>query len=115
VKSEYFPGQILIPYLQVYNGTIDQASLKPSVEVTYTIKTSEGKVLEQLQDLAGKSVQFFSGQRLVVVNQIPLKDFQPGKYVLEIKLQDMISNQTVNCATDFRVNEPINRAVASNK
>jgi GWxTD domain-containing protein len=113
VKSEYYPSQILIPYVQVYNGTIDQASLKPSIEVIYTIKTSEGKVLEQLQDLSGKSVQFFSGQRLVIVNQIPLKDFTPGKYVLEIKLQDMISNQTVNCTTDFRVNEPISRAVAS--
>jgi GWxTD domain-containing protein len=112
VKSEYYPGQILIPYLQVYNGTIDQATLKPSVEVTYTIKNSDGKVLEQLRDLSGNSVQFFSGQRLVVVNQIPLKAFAPGKYSLEIRLQDMISNQTVSCQADFKVNEPANRAVA---
>jgi len=70
VRSEYTLGQLLIPYVQVYNATIDQTSLKPELEVTFTVK-SAGKVVESMQDLAGGSIQFFSGQRIVVIGKIP--------------------------------------------
>lgn len=113
VKSEYLSGSNLISYVQIYNATIDQATLKPSIEVTYEIKTSEGKVVEELQDLAGRSVQFFSGQRLVLIKETPLKNFAPGKYTLEIKATDLISNQSVTCQTDFKVLEPVSKTVAA--
>jgi len=115
VKSEYYPGQNLLSYVQVYNATIDQTTLTPSVEVIYSIKTSEGKVMEQLQDLAGKSVQFFSGQRVVLIKQTTLKDLAPGKYTLAIKVTDLISKQTVDCQTDFKVVEAVNQPVAAIK
>ena len=105
VRAEYVPGQNVIPYVQVYNVSLDQTSLKPSVEVTYLVK-SGGKVVEQLQDLAGSSVQFFSGQRLVVIGKIPLKDVAPGKYTLEISVLDRISNHSLVATTDFKVNPP---------
>jgi GWxTD domain-containing protein len=114
VKAEYIPGQDLIPYMQVYNATIDQTTQKPSVEVSYAIKAADGKVIEELQDLVGNSVEFFSGARIVVVNKIRLKDFAPGKYSLEIKVKDLISNQTISGMADFKVNEaPIKPAVAA--
>jgi len=103
VKSEYVRGQNLIPYLQVYNATLDQTSLKPSIEVRYALK-SGGKVLEELTDLAGDSVQFFSGQRVVVLGKIPLKEIQPGKYTLEVAVLDKVSNRSVLASTDFKVN-----------
>jgi GWxTD domain-containing protein len=105
VKSEYVPAQDLIPYLQVYNVTLDQASLKPSIEVTYVLKAG-GKVIEKHTDLAGDSVQFFSGQRVVVIGKIPLKSVGPGKYTLEIQVLDRVSNRTLSAQTDFKVNEP---------
>jgi GWxTD domain-containing protein len=106
VKSEYFPGQFLIPYLQIYNATIDQTSLKPSLEVTYIVK-SAGKVIEELKDLGGNSIQFFSGQRVVVLGKIQVKGLAPGKYTLDVNVLDRISNKTVMASTDFKVNEPI--------
>jgi GWxTD domain-containing protein len=111
VKAEYRLGQNLIPYMQVYNATIDQTSLKPSLEIIYTIK-ADGKVVEELEDLAGNSVQFFSGQRVVVLGKIPLKALAPGKYSLEVKVADLISNRSVVAAADFKVNEPISTASA---
>src|SRR5881628_1786579 len=63
VKSEYVAGQSLVSYLQVYNATLDQTSLKPALEVKYSVKCA-GKVVEELTDLAGDSIQFFSGQRV---------------------------------------------------
>jgi len=105
VKSEYFPGQFLIPYLQVYNATLDQTSLKPSLEVTYTVK-SGGKVIEELKDLGGDSIQFFSGQRVVVLGKIQVKGLAPGKYTLDVNVLDKISNKSVTASADFKVNEP---------
>ena len=103
VKAEYVPGQHLLPYLQIYNATLDQTTLKPSIEVSYTVK-SAGKVVEKLTDLAGDSVQFFSGQRVVVLGKIPLKEIGPGKYTLEVQIEDRISNRTLTTITDFKVN-----------
>ncbi len=103
VKAEYVQGQSLIPYLQVYNAPIDQTSLKPSLEITYTIKAGD-KVVEEFRDLAGDSVQFFSGQRIVVLGKIPLKAIAPGKYTLSVKVSDLISNRAITTNTDFKVN-----------
>jgi GWxTD domain-containing protein len=103
VKAEYVASQFLIPYLQVYNATIDQTSLKPSLEITYTIKSGD-KVVEELKDLAGDSVQFFSGQRVVVLGKISLKTLAPGKYSLTVKVADQIANRSLVANTDFKVN-----------
>ena len=105
VRSEYTLGQQLIPYVQVYNATIDQTSLKPEIEVTFTVKLA-GKVVESLQDLSGTSVQFFSGQRIVVIGKIPLKEIAVGKYTLEISVTDRISSQSAMASTNFSVREP---------
>ncbi len=106
VKSEYYPEQFIIPYLQVYNAEIDQTTLKPSIEVTYTVK-SNGKVLEQFKDLGGDSVQFFSGQRIVVLGKIQVKGLPPGKYALDVNVLDKISNKSVVASTDFKVRERV--------
>jgi GWxTD domain-containing protein len=112
VKAEYNQGQTLIPYLQVYNAAIDQTSLKPSVEITYTIKSGD-KVIEELKDLGGSTVQFFSGQRVVVLGKIPLKAIPPGKYSLAVKVMDMISNAAVDTETEFKVNAAIAAATTT--
>ncbi len=111
VKAEYVQGQYLIPYMQIYNATLDQTSLKPSLEVSYTVKLGD-KVLEELRDLSGESVQFFSGQRIVIIAKIPLKMILPGKYTLEVKVVDQISNRTLVSQADFKVLEAA-KAVAA--
>jgi hypothetical protein len=102
VTTEYRDGQNLIPYLQVYNAGIDQTTLEPSVEITYEVKSGD-KVLEEVKDAAGSTVQFFSGLRLVVVSRIPLKSVAPGDYQLEIKVLDKIANKTMVVSTPFKV------------
>jgi GWxTD domain-containing protein len=104
VKSEVVVGQNLIPYLQIYNATIDQTSLQPSLEVTYTITNStDGKVVTEIKDLSGNTIQFFSGQRIVVLGKISTKGMAPGTYKLEVKTLDRISNRTVVAPTTFKV------------
>jgi len=102
VTSEYLSGQMLIPYLQVYNARVDQTSLEPSIQVTYILK-SKGKVLEEFQDLEGETMQFFSAERVVLVGKIPLQSIPPGKYQLEIRVTDKIGNKSLVTKADFRV------------
>jgi hypothetical protein len=105
VHTEYLPGQNLIPYMQIYNVAIDQTDLKPVLEVRYTLKR-DGKVLSQVEDLSGSTIQLFSGERVVLLSQIPLEDYTPGKYTLEISVLDVIANRSHTASTDFTVIEP---------
>jgi hypothetical protein len=102
VKSEYINGQALMPYLQVYNTAYDQTTLEPSLQISYLIKSGD-KVVQDLEDAKGKTVQFTSGQRVVVVAQIPVKDLPVGKYSLEIKVLDRITNKTLVANAEFHV------------
>jgi len=105
VKSEYYSGQVLIPYLQVYNAQMDQTTLEPSLQISYLIKSGD-KVVVDVEDTKGRTVQFTSGQRVVIVGQIPVKDLALGKYSLEIKIQDRISQQTLLTQAEFQVVSP---------
>ncbi|MBN2318373.1 MAG: GWxTD domain-containing protein [Acidobacteria bacterium] len=105
VHTEYLPGQNLIPYMQIYNVAIDQTDLKPVLEITYTLKRDE-EILAQVEDISGSTVQLFSGERVVLLAQIPLNDFTPGEYTLEISILDAIANRTHEASTDFTVIEP---------
>lgn len=102
VKSEYVNGQVLIPYLQVYNTAYDQTTLEPSLQISYLIKSGD-KVVRDIEDTKGRTVQFTSGLRVVVIAQIPVKDIPVGKYSLEIKVLDRITNKALTTNADFQV------------
>jgi GWxTD domain-containing protein len=112
VKNEYVLGQDLKLYVQVYNAAIDQTNLKPSLDVTYTLK-KDGKVIQILQDNEGKGIQLFSGIRAVLLRQIPLKAIPPGKYTLEVEVIDNIVNRKASTSTEFVVKEPSTPAISA--
>ena len=104
VRTEYLPGQNLIPYMQIYNMEIDQTSQKPSLDITFTVKSGD-KIVEEIKGTAKNSEQFIYGQRVVLLGKIPLKNVAAGKCSLEIRILDNISNRTVTASTDFKVKE----------
>jgi GWxTD domain-containing protein len=102
VKREYRNGQVLIAYMQAYNTAFDQTTLEPSLQVTYLIKSND-KVVQDVEDQKGRTVQFTSGERVVVVRAFPLTDMAPGKYQLDIKILDKIANKSIITSTDFEI------------
>jgi len=102
VKCEYYEGQVLIPYMQIYNAEIDQTTLEPSLQISYLVKSGE-KVVLDVEDTKGRTVQFTSGQRIVIVGQVPVKNLAPGKYTLEIQVVDRIANRSLTASADFQV------------
>ncbi len=113
VKSEFEPIQPLIAYMQVYHMEIDQTTQKPSLETTYIIKNGD-KVLSEAKGTPQNSDQLFYGPRVVLIGVVPLKGLAPGKYALEIKVRDTISNRTITKSTDFKLVEPIQEISSAN-
>jgi GWxTD domain-containing protein len=105
VNLQFYPNQNLIPYVQIYNVEIDQTTMKPSLEVTYVLKKGKDAVAVE-KDLKGASIQLFSGARVVLLTQIPLKNIIPGEYTLEISVLDAIANTTHTVSTNFKVVKP---------
>jgi hypothetical protein len=79
--------------------------MKPSLEVTYILKKGKETVAEE-KDLKGSSIQLFSGQRVVLLTQIPLRNILPGEYTLQISVLDAITNNTHTVSANFRVVNP---------
>ena len=61
------------------------------------------QVVLDVEDTKGRTVQFTSGQRIVIVGQIPVKNLALGKYTLEIKIVDRIANKSLTASADFQV------------
>ena len=99
-------------YLQVYNAAFDQASLKPSLKARYKVSRGEETVID-MTDEAGESIQFSSGQRVVLIANLPLNNLEPGKYSLEVEIHDRITDQRVTTRDKFQVAGPLQ--VAANK
>jgi hypothetical protein len=88
-------------YMQLYNlAAGDKAKPEGTVEYEiFKIGTNE-KVFEyseELQTLPGASTQ------LTIEKLLPLKDLEPGKYQLKIKVVDKIRNQTLTPSATFTV------------
>ena len=111
VKAEYLPGHYLFPYMQVYGMEIDQATQNPSLEIEYVIKKG-GQVVETIQPTPMNSDQFYYGVRVVLVGRLPLENKAPGKYQLEIRILDKISNNRLTTTADFTIKEPQVQLVA---
>ena len=99
-------------YLQVYNVGIDQASLTPSLEVGYTILRG-GEPLGKVVDGKGRSIHYFSGQRVVLVQTLPVGQLKPGDYRVEVEVRDNIRDQVVTANDTFRRVSPLIRAAVN--
>ncbi len=98
-------------YLQVYNAAFDQASLKPSLKARYKVFRGEKTVID-VTDEAGKSIQFSSGHRVVLIANLPLKNLEPGKYSLELEVHDRIKDQKITTRDKFQVVRPFEMAAS---
>lgn len=104
LRKTFSPKDPFWIYLQVYNAGLDQASLKPSVTVTYRL-SRKGRKLQEFIDRSGETTQFFSAERVVLVNQMALDGLENGRYELEVEIEDGLSGQRVRAKDDFEIVE----------
>ncbi|HYY59389.1 MAG TPA: hypothetical protein VE842_18830, partial [Pyrinomonadaceae bacterium] len=86
-------GDPLGLYMQVYNSGIDQTTLRPSVNVEYVF-TQNGKEITKIPETwQGLSD---AGQRLTLAKLFSTDKLTPGKYKVEVRINDRVSGQTLS-------------------
>ncbi len=89
-------------YLQLYNAGVDQTTFAPELEVRYSVKRGTETVFEEVDD-TGEFIQYFSGQRVVLINAVPLEDLAPGDYRMEVAVRDRIRDTEVVVDDAFQI------------
>lgn len=100
VARTYRKGDPVGIYLQVYNAGIDQTTLRPSVDVDYTL-IKDGKELGKMpEDWKGMSD---AGQRLTLARMITTDKLAPGEYELMVRIKDRVSGQSLSPSEKFTI------------
>ncbi len=89
-------------YFQVYNAKIDQSSLQPSLRIAYKL-LKDGKLLKQTVDQRGESIQYFSGNRVVVTKLLSVDRLPAGPYRIMVEIGDQLSGERVELVQPFAV------------
>lgn len=98
-SGDFKQDQPLGIYMQVYNVAIDQATLRPSVDIEYVITQKDKEVLRVKED--GKnSLSSINSQQITLARLIPLKTFKPGFYDVHVIIKDNVANQTITTDKD---------------
>jgi GWxTD domain-containing protein len=100
LDGRFSAGMPLGIYFQVYNVTLDQTSLAPSLYVYYKL-VKDGRVLKMASDENGESTQFASGQRVVLVKTLSLDGLEPGNYQIQVEVVDRLSDRRVQANGAF--------------
>ena len=100
VSGTYKRGQAVGVYMQVYNAGIDQTTLRPSVDVEYSLLRDGKEIVKQAEDWSGMSD---AGQRLTLARLIDTNGLTPGEYQVAIRIRDRVSGQTLSPSEKFTV------------
>ncbi|MEN3329280.1 MAG: hypothetical protein V7638_4087 [Acidobacteriota bacterium] len=102
VSGIYKRGQPVGVYLQVYNAGIDQTTLRPSVDVEYSLIRDGKELGKQAEDWRGMSD---SGQRLTLARLIDTRNLGPGDYEVAIRIRDRVTGQSLSPSQKFTVTQ----------
>jgi hypothetical protein len=98
-------------YMKLYNLGADETTHKVAGDVTYEIIKAgdNSKVIDFTEDLV--SLEGSSSQ-MTIEKLLPLESLQPGRYVLRVKVNDKVKNQTLTQSSEFSVIGPAAIAAA---
>src|SRR5262247_155382 len=96
---DFKPDQPLGVYMQVYNVGIDQATLRPSADIEYVISQKSKEVMRIKEDGKG-GLGSINSQQMTLARLVPLKDFKPGFYDIQVVIKDNVLNQTLTTDKD---------------
>jgi GWxTD domain-containing protein len=95
-------NQLLNFWMQVYNLGIDDATKSNQATVTYQIIDTATNTVVFEKEVASKDLGAHSDQ-LTVEKTLPMAGLQPGKYKVNIKVNDTISKQEIAKSAPFVV------------
>jgi hypothetical protein len=87
-------------WFQVYNLKLDEATKKPSaqIEMVFTKNNQEVKrITEESSDLSNAAAQ------MTFIKAVPLSDFEPGQYAVQVKVTDNLTKEVTASNDKFTV------------
>ncbi len=102
--AEFKQEQTMGVYMQVYNVAIDQATLRPSVDIEYIVTQSgKDKELIKLKEDGKSGLGSLNSQQITLARLIALKDLQPGSYDIAVKVTDNVAQKSFTRKEAFTV------------
>ena len=92
--GEFKQNQPLGVYMQIYNVGIDMATLRPSADIEYVI-SQKSKVVMRIKEDGKNGFSSINSQQMTLARLVPLKDFKPGFYDVQVTIKDNVLNQTI--------------------
>lgn len=102
VGESFKQGEKMGIYMKLYNLGADETTHKASGAVTYEIIKAgdNSKVIDFTEDLTGLEG---GASQLTIEKLLPLQTLQPGRYVLRLKVNDKVRNQTLTQSAEFSI------------
>jgi hypothetical protein len=92
--GEFKQDQTLGVYMQIYNVGIDQSTLRPTADIEYVI-SQKSKVVMRIKEDGKNGFSSINSQQMTLARLVPLKDFKPGFYDIQVMIKDNVLNQTI--------------------
>src|SRR5262245_8529528 len=97
--GEFKQNQTLGVYMQIYNVGIDQTTLRPNADIEYLI-SQKSKVVMRIKEDGKNGFSSINSQQMTLARLVPLKDFKPGFYDIQVTIKDNVLNQTLTTDKD---------------
>ena len=101
-SAAFKQDQTLGVYMQVYNVAIDQATLRPSLDVEYVI-TQKDKEIARVKEDGKNSLSMLNSQQVTLARMFPLKEMKPGLYDMTVTIVDHVAGKTIKRNDTFQI------------
>lgn len=100
VTRTFTQKQNLGIYMQVYNLGLDSQTHRPSADINYQISRDGKTILNQTEQAAQIKD---AAEQMTIEKTLPVRELQPGRYTLQIKITDKVKQQTDTQTANFQV------------
>jgi hypothetical protein len=102
VGEAFKRGEKMGIYMKLYNLGQDETTHKVAGDVTYEIIKAgdNSKVIDFTEDLLNLEG---SASQMTIEKLLPLQTLEPGRYVIRLKVNDKVKNQTLTQSAEFSI------------
>jgi GWxTD domain-containing protein len=104
VNSIFKKGEPIGVYMQIYNPSIDQTTLRPAVDIEY-ILLRDGREALRLREDGQNGLTKFTTQQIILARQIPTDALPVGTYTLKLRITDRINQQTIEPTATLQITD----------
>jgi GWxTD domain-containing protein len=94
-------GQKMNFWMQVYNLSVDEKTHKPSATIEYNVTDANNKAV--IHTVESTETMGNVGDQVTLQKTLSAANLQPGRYKIQIKVNDNLSKQTVDPSAIFAV------------